>query len=621
MATTANSTLRTTGLSYDIILSDLVSFLKYRSDLEDYDYEDSAISSLVDLLSYNTYMNAFFTNMAVNEAFLDTAELKPSAISRAKALSYNPTSNRGASATIGVVWTQQANSTLTQLTINKHTKFTTTVNSISYDFVTPSSSVILANSSNIFAANVEVVEGTVLTHRYTVDSTSSSFIIPNANVDTTSITVNVVNNLSNVESYTPADDITQVKNDSLVYFLETEIDGRYKVQFGDNVIGKKPVQGANVHIEYRVSNGHLPNGANNFTLSGTIGGFSDVSLSIVNRASGGTGAEQIDSIKFNAPRLFETQNRAVTAKDYERIITRDNADIDSVSVWGGEENDPPIFGKVYMAVKPKAGILVSDTKKTDIRNSLKRYNILSIEPEFVDPTYLYLVPTITCRYNSRATSLTASQLQSMVSDEIVAYENDKLGKFENRTFYNSQFIREIDDVSEAIVSVDNSMVLEKRFNPSLTNKTTYKINFNNAIKQPVQSTGADGGHYLYSSSFGYGGQTCYFDDNGSGTLRIYYISTGTRVYLDRTAGTVDYSGGLVSVNSFLPTDYAGELKIQITPESLNIDSIRNQIMLIAGARVNIVDNDTGETVATTVVQTTSGVETTLLSSGIQAVVY
>lgn len=619
MATSANSTLRSTGLSYDTIRSDLVNFLSTQTDLQDYDYTDSAIANLLDILAYNTYLNSFYTNMAINEAFLDTAKLKSSVISRAKALNYVPTSNRGSSAQVKISWTESSNATFTQITVPKNSKFTATVNSVTYDFVTPSSTTVTANSSDGFLSWLTIKEGTVLTHRYTV-GTDNSFIIPNANCDTSSITVKVLNNVSNVETYTEASDITQVDSTSLKYFVETELDGRYKIQFGDNVIGKKPKAGANVHIEYRVSNGPLTNGANNFVISGNLGGYSGTIVD-VERASGGTGIQDIESIRFNAPRLYETQNRAVVSKDYERIIKRDFADIATVSVWGGEENDPPIYGKVYVCAKPTAGTLISDRKKTEIRNALKRFNVLSIEPEFVNPTYLYLIPTITARYNSNETSLSGTDIQSLIAAEIVQFENDNLGKFENRNFYYSQFLRKIDDVSEAIVSLDISMILEKRFNPSTTNKTTYKVNMNNAIKQPVNAQGGDGTHYLYSSTFRYSNQDAYFDDNGMGTLRIYYIADGKRIYLDRDIGNIDYSTGLITFNSFLPQSYLGELKIQVTPAKNDVTGVRNQLMLITGATISMVDNDTDEVTATTVVQTTSGVETTLLSNEINSVVY
>ena len=627
MATSANSTLRSTGLAYDTIRSDLVNFLSTQTDLQDYDYTDSAIANLLDILAYNTYLNSFYTNMAVNEAFLDTAKLKSSVISRAKALAYVPTSCRGSTARIKVSWAQAANSTLTQLIVPKNSKFTTTVNSVSYDFVTPSSTTITANSSDGFMGWLNLTEGTVLKHRYTVGS-NDSFALPNANSDTSSISVEVYNNASNIESYTVASDITQVAPGSLNYFLETELDGRYKIQFGDNIIGKKPKAGANVHIEYRVANGPLTNGANNFILSGSLGGFTDITILSTERASGGTGIQDTESIRFNAPRLYETQNRAVTAVDYERIIKRDFADIETVSVWGGEENDPPIYGKVYICAKPYGGTLISDNKKTAIRNNIKRFNVLSIEPEFVNPTYLYIIPMVTVRYSSTQTSLSATDIQTLVANKIIEYENNSLGKFENRKFYYSQFLRTLDDVSEAIVSLAIDVKLEKRFNPSIINKTTYKINFNNTIKEPVNATGADGSHYLWSSTFGYGGQNCYFDDNGLGTIRIYYTSAGKRIYLSRDTGNIDYGTGLISINSFLPVvtealpaGVQGELRIQATPASNDVTGVRNQLMLITGATVTMIDNDTSEVKATTVVQTSSGVTTTLLSDGINSVVY
>ena len=621
MAHSANSSLRTTGLAYDVIRQDLVSFLQTRNDIPDYDYADSAVSTLIDILAYNTYLNSFYTNMAVNESFIDTAELKSSVISRAKALNYTPVSNRGAQARVKLSFSQTANDTFTQIVVPKDTVFTSTVNSISYNFITPSTYAIQANSTNGFEDTITLYEGNKSTYRYTVLNNNRRYTIPNANVDTTSITVKVYNNASNVETYTSASDITEVKPTSLVYFLETDIDGKYVIQFGDGIIGKPPLNSANVHIDYRISNGPLTNGANTFIAAGAINGLSNYTVSTIERASGGVAQQSIDAIKFSAPRAYETQNRAVTHLDYKRIVQREHPEIESINVWGGEDNIPAIYGKVYIACKPFGSTTISQNKKDSIKNTLKKYNVLSVEPEFVDPTFVYLVPVVTARWSSSSTTESVNDVLSLLSDKIVSFESTKLGKFESNQFYYSEFLTDLVNVSEAVKSASINLQIEKRFTPNLNNTTTYKINFNQKIKKPINSGGADGGHYISSSAFTYQNQTCYFDDDGLGVLRIYYISAGNRIYLSWNIGTIDYDGGLITINSWAPTAFAGaEIKIQVVPESMDIIGIRNQILLISNARVILVDNDSIEDQAVTVVTTTTGVATTLLSPEINAVV-
>lgn len=620
MAHSANSALRTTGLAFDTIRADLVSFLQTRNDIPDYDYADSAVSTLVDILAYNTYLNSFYTNMAVNESFIDTAELRSSVISRAKGLGYTPVSTRGAAATVKLTFAETANDTFTQFTIPKNTIFTTTVNSVAYDFTNPAAINVTANSSMGFNSTFDICEGTRTIYRYTVANGAKRYSIPNENVDTSSIIVKVYNNASNVETYTQADDITQVLPTSLNYFLETDIDGKYVIQFGDGILGKPPVNGANVHIDYRVSNGFAGNGANTFSLASTINGFTPT-ITVVSRASGGVDKQAIANIKFQAPRAFETQNRAVTYLDYQRIIKREHPEIESVSVWGGEDNVPAIYGKVYIAAKPFGSTTISTNKKNTIKATLKRYNVLSIDPEFVDPTFIYLVPEVKVRWNSSQTTESQNDILELLRDEVVSFESQKLGKFESNKFYYSELLTDMTNVSEAVKSASITMKIEKRFTPNINNTTTYKINFNQAIKKPVNSGGADGGHYISSTSFVYQNQSCYFDDDGLGKLRIYYVSAGSRIYLNRSIGTVNYDSGLITINSWRPTSYTGaEIKIQVVPEEMDVIGIRNQLLLISGARIYLIDNDQIEDEAVTVVQTTSGVQTTLLSPEINAVV-
>jgi len=616
--------LTVSGLNFDTIKTNLRNYIANKPEFADYDFADSALNTLLDLLAYNTYYNSFYANMAANEGFLDTAQFYDNVVSRAKALGYVPTSARGASANVKIIFTNSvANTTFRSITVPKNTQFITSINSISYTFVTPRTYTISANSTLGFAQHIDIVEGTPVTHRYTYSSSSNtSFVLPNRNVDTNSISVTVTTN-GNTQTYIPASDIFDVTSTSQVFFFDADRDQKYKVYFGDNVLGKKPVTGSQIAISYRVCNGSIPNGANNYSLSGSeIDGQGSIYIIPVGRATGGAEIEDIESIRFNAPRMYETQNRTVTGKDYERVILRDYPDIAAVSTWGGEENEPPIYGKVFVAAKPKIGTIVSSNRKNDIRLSLKKYNVQSIDVEIVDPTYIYVIPSVITRYNTTKTTYSSGEMASIISNRIISYESEYLSQF-NKNFRYSKFLEYIDDVNDAIETSTAVIRLRKTFSPSTTNINSYTINFNNTLQRLGTSSLISGVPThpgfgsITSSSFTYQGYNCYFDDNGFGTLRIYYKSADARLgrsYINYNAGTIDYERGIISINDFLPSNYNGDtISIIAAPVNNNIQPIRNQIVLLSQAEVSVVDDVTGVTLATTSNIETVGQTATLLT--------
>ena len=613
----ANSAINVTSLNFDAIKTSMKTYIQAKPEFTDYNFEGSTISMLLDLLAYNTYQNAFYTSMIGNEMFLDSAQLRDSVASRAKMLDYVPRSARGASTTLNVVITPTG--APNTVTVAKNSQFSATLDGESYKFVTPQAYTFSSNDS--YTGNITITEGRPVTHRFTVSSNSPvRYILPNENVDTTSITVDVQTSVGNLSSsrYNLASDITQVQANSAVYFLQEVEDSQYEIYFGDNVIGKKPDDNNIVIANYRICNGTLGNDISSFTSPSTLGGFSAFTTTVNASTSGGADKESIDSIKFNAPKNYDTQNRAVLSEDYKRIILRDNGDLQSVSVWGGEENTPAVYGKVFISIKPVNGFTISSQRKTEIRTELKKYNVLSIDPEFVDASFLYIKPTIAVRYNSRATTLSAVAVQTKVTNAIINFENTKLGTFDSNRFRYSQFIQSIDAADSSIVSNLTLITIERRFVPSLTTSSTYNINFNNALNHP------HAGHkYIISSSaFTYQNQTCYFDDDGNGNLRIYYLLNSTRVYLNQTAGLVNYISGLVTVSSFLPTAFVGSaLSIFADPTNNDVNAVRNQILLIAGATVSIVDDTTTIVAANTVTATTTGVTTQNSGSSISPSVY
>jgi len=628
----ANNALQLSSINFDGIKSNLKAFLQNQTELEDYDYESSTMQILLNLLAYNTYMNSYYLNMVGNEMFLDSAQIRTNVVSRAKMLGYTPRSARGATATVQVTITP--GDSPSTITIDKNKRFRATIDGTNYIFVNPDAKVINANPQGIFSTNIDIVEGQPLTHRYTVSSVNPvRYVIPNDNVDTTGITVRVQESSANssVTTYTLASDLINVTGDSTVYFLDENIDGRYELTFGDNVLGKQLNDGNVVNIDYRVCNGVDARGASVFSAVDQIDGYSDITTATVSAAQGGASKENIQSIKYNAPKNYQAQNRAVTRKDYETLVKNFFADIQAVSVWGGEDNTPPIYGKVYLSVKPRSSLLLAEDRKQNIVDYLVEKNVLTIEPELVDPTYVYVRPQVTVKYNPDLTSLSSGAMVNAITNGIINYEANKLGLFA-QSYIGSDLGRDIYNLSDAITSVSTDITIKKKIVPNTTVRTTYRIPFNRPL---LNITGGAGlrispashpgqGLTLSSTAFTYNGRIkTYFDDDGFGNVRTYYVNpNGIKIYTNRLAGTIDYLTGTVILNDILITDYEGDaLEIIVDPDTSDIDPLRNQLLLIADATVSLYDTKLKSTVATVSSINTEGATTTIPETGVVSTVY
>lgn len=614
----SNTSLRVAETDFDNLRSSLETFLKSNDKFLDYDFDSSGISMILDILAYNTYHTAFYLNMVGNESFLSTAQRRENVVARAKMLGYTPRSAQGATAYLNI--TISPDDSPTTITINKNERFTTTIDGAQYTFVTPNTSTISADSSGNFVANVEIVEGEPLTHRFTVDDQSPvDYVIPNANVDTRSIEVRIQE--SDVDTtkttYNLADSLTEVLGNSEVYFLEEVDDGKYEVYFGDNTLGKKPVNDNIVIIDYRVCNADVTNGANNFTAPSTLGGYSDFTINSTIRASGGDEQESISSIKFNAPKNYEAQDRAVTNRDYISIIKNKFADIQSVNVWGGEENIPPKYGQVFISIKPKDANLLTETRKGTILDYLQDRSVLSIDPVIVDPAFLYIVTNSIVKYNPKKTTLSPAALLSQIETEIQEFETEKLGEF-GEEFIHSDFVHDIAEVNDSFTGAQTSVTLQKRIVPITGSQTTYSVEFGNEILNiGYKDT-------ITSSKFTYAGQSgCKLDikNDTSGTVRIYYIRAGERVYLKNNIGSIDFNSGTLTLTALNITSYEGDtLKINAIPKNLDVETLRNQILLMADSKISVYNNDLEKVVSTTSV-TTSGDSEDLNESGILNTVF
>ena len=612
------SSLNITELNFDSIKSNLKTFLQSQEEFTDYDFESSTLSILLDLLAYNTYYNSFYTNMVGNEMFLDSAQLRNSVVSRAKMLGYVPRSARGATASLDV--NIIPGSPVGSVTVAKNTRFTTEIDGTSYTFVTPQAYDIPESATlGTYSATISITEGEPLTQRFTVSTANPvRYILPNENVDTSSITIQIQESVSNtsVSTYTLKGDLSQVNSISKIFYVQENEDSKFEVYFGDNTFGKKPIDGNIVIVDYRVCSGDLTNGAATFTDPGTLGGYSNFTTTLNTAAQGGGSIESINSVKRNAPYWYQQQDRLVTINDYKTAILSENADIQSVEVWGGEDNDPPIYGKVYISAKPTSGAIISNERKESIKSSLKSRNVVAIDVEFTDATYMYIVPTISVRYNPELTSLSANELNVKIQTAVQSFETNNLGTFGNK-FYLSTLINDINTADDSFVSTDIDFQLEKRFLPVTNQNQKYLVNFNTPIKEPVatQHSSHAGSHNLFSSKFEWSQYTsAYFDEDGEGLLRIFQQRPTSTVYVNNNAGTVDYNSGLVTIENINVKSYDGNyLSIKINPVNKNIFGVRNQILLISGTTVTTIDDLSGKTTSSVGTVITNGSLTTNLT--------
>jgi len=619
MATTS-SKLKVAELDFDAIKSNLKNFMGDQNEFADYDFDASALSVLLDLLAYNTHYNAFYLNMIVNEMFLDTASIRNSVVSRAKHLGYTPQSVRGSKAYVDLTITPT--DTPATIVIEKDTQFSSSVNGISYLFATSNSVTLNVNANGVYTtANVELNQGIPLTHRYTANTKNpdQKFVLPNANTDTSTLTVKIQTSAedSTTFTYAIANDTTTINATSNVYFLEEAEDGKYECIFGDDVIGRKPVTGNIVLLSSLIADADNPNGAATFAPVSSVGGYSTVSVSTLGSASGGSERDSIKKIKFNAPRSYQAQNRAVTINDYKRILERDYPAAESVVVWGGETNDPPVYGKVYLAIKPASGLTLSTSTKNYIKDTvLANRNVVSVSPEITDPDYLYVTIDTKVKYDSTNTTLTAGSIQSLLTNTIYQYGQSELGLFADQFRY-SPLIKKIDETESAIESSLTTIQLRRTFAPTLNVASSYTLKFSNEIPT------VNGVSQISSTSF-----THYDDDDilrtdcslqdANGVLQVYRTSGASTIVVANNVGTVTYASGNVALSSFKPiviADGTANVEVTVSLESNDVSPLREQILLISNNDITISMYDTGGSGgATGISNTTTSTTTTATTS-------
>jgi len=590
--------LKITELDFEGIRTNLKDYLQDQDAFTDYDFEGSGMSVLIDLLAYNTHYLALNANMFANEMFLDTAALRSSVVSHAKMLGYEVRSARAPVARVNV----SLLTTDPTKTMGAGTKFTTTVDGVSYQFVTASDHTAKNIGKVVDFNNIPIYEGTYVTQRVTVDTSNleQRFLLNDNRADTTTLTVKVQNSAtdSTTLSYTKVSDITQLTSESRVYFLQEVEKGQFQIYFGDGVISKSLVDGNIVILQYVVTNKSAANGAKSFTGPGTIDGVSDITITTAVRATGGAEPESINSIKTNAPLDYASQSRCVTTTDYETFIKRLFPQTQAVSVFGGEDGSydqtlgvvsRPAYGKVFISIKSTTGQNLTTAQKRTLQQELKPFIVASITPEFVDPETLFVRMNTRFVYDPNKTTNSPETLVSKVVATINNYNTDNLKTFTGQ-YRASEISRLIDTTDTSILNNTTSVTVAKNLTPTLGQDRSYTVNFNNALLHPQDGYLASSGGVVSSTTFFVGDDTStiyQFDDDGFGNLRRFTFVGTTRSYVDSTAGTIDYDTGNIiintlSINSVGLVDGAAsrDIRFVITPRSSDIVPIRNQIIEI-----------------------------------------
>jgi hypothetical protein len=480
----ANARLQISDLDFDQIKENLKNYLQQQTTFQDYDFEGSGLSILLDILAYNTHYNSYYLNMVANESFLDTAILRDSVVSHAKTLGYTPHSITAPMATINVT-VESGNTTPDVISIGRGFSFSSSVfNFASYNFVLLEDAIATKSGTSFYFENLEIYEGSLNNYQFVYNKNSnpkSTFTLPDSNIDTRTIKVSVTPNSSNTfsEIYNLATSIIDVQTDSSVYFVQEEKNGKYKIYFSDGTIGKALEDGAIISVSYLVTKGPVANKLNQFVPNTSINGLPNITIDVVNVASGGSDIETIDEIKFSAVSQFTTQNRLVTFKDYESYIKTNYPNIDSLSVWGGEEETPAEYGKVYISLKPKINYYISEVEKQRILNDIiLPKSIVSVTPQIRDPKYLYLLLYNNVKYTKSKTNNSPTYIKNAIKNAVLGYSNTYLNKF-SATFILSKLQETIDGVDLNSINGSETIVrIQKRFEPVFTQSTSYSINFN-----------------------------------------------------------------------------------------------------------------------------------------------
>ena len=592
-----------TNLDFNTFRAQIKDYLRSNSNFTDFDFEGSNFSILIDTLAYNSYITAYNTNMAVNESFIDSATLRENVVSLARNIGYVPRSKKSAVATISFnVDVSSINAQ--QVKLNAGLVALGSVQGGNYTFSIPEDIIVTPTSNGVASFNnISIYEGNYLTKTFVVDSsqTNERYILPNANIDISSIRVEV-SDKDGILTYNPYTNIFDVNPESRLFLVQEVDDERYQIMFGDNIVGKKPANGATIKVSYIVTNGVEGNNAANFTFSGRLvsnSGASIVSnislLTTTQSSENGDEIESIDSIKYLAPRVYASQYRAVTPNDYKSLIPFLYPNIDSVSAYGGEELDPPEFGKVYITVKPKNGEFLSAVAKDSIKSDLKKYTVAGIKQEFLDLMYLYVEFDSTVSYDSGFIA-DKLNLQTRILSAVETYSKSAdINSFGGRLKY-SKLLSQIDKVDTGITSNITTLVIRRNMIPAYNSIATYEVCYGNKFHADLEGFNIRSSAFKIDAVDGDVYMTDFpNDDQLTGVVKFFVFVDGVITYINNNAGTVNYTKGEVNLFpvNITSTTLSNRIEIEATPESNDIVAKENLYIVLdttGNSKLNLLED-------------------------------
>ena len=558
MATVKSSQIEATDLDFEDIADNIKTYLKGQPTFKDYNFEGANLGVLIDMLAYASHISGLNTNIAASELFLDSAQIRKNVVSRAKDLGFVPASEKASAAQLEIKMTDIKSPdgtipTAMDMTMSRGHNFSTIFDGVTYNFVNTTSIVPTRDGTTFSFPSVDIVQGQYVTDSFIYDSQikNSKFVLSNARIDRSKLEVKVDSG-GTVNTYALSTDVSTITSSSRVFYAQENEEGFIEIYFGDGVLGIDLKDGDQINATYIVVDGVHADGAKLFSMSDSVNGFAQSTITTLSNASGGSEKESIESIKFKATKFYTSQNRLVTLNDYKAKVSEYYPNADAVAVWGGEDNDPPQYGKVFISLKPQNSDYLSEAEKTDVKNKLNQLNMMTVRPEIVDAEIVKILLTTVFKYNKNDTTLSKGELESLIRNTIVNFDNTNLNNFDS-IFRHSNLVKTIDDCHESVLSNITNVRLRKKQQITLNKSEGLTIKFGNGFYHPNDGYNKASGGILTTTGFKVDGDTVntyYFDDDGSGVIRRYSLNaSGVRVFADQSAGTIDYTNGKISIDA------------------------------------------------------------------------
>ena len=587
-----SSNINATDLDFNDISDNIKTYLQGQERFRDYNFEGANINVLIDMLAYATHVAGVNTNIAASELFLDSAQLRKNVVSRAKDLGFTPASEKASSAQLEVKLSNIRNAdqsipTANDMTMPRGHNFQTVYDGVAYNFVNTTSVVPTRDGVNFSYPSVDIVQGQYITDTYIFDSQikNSKFVLSNSRVDKSKLEVSVNSN-GVVSKYTLSTEVSTITSSSRVFYAQENEEGFIEIYFGDDVLGKGLIDGDAISATYITVDTVHADGARQFVMLDAINSFANPTITTLSEASGGAEKEDIESIKFKATKFYTSQNRLVTLNDYKAKVSEYYPNADAVAVWGGEDNDPPEYGKVFISLKPQNSDYLSVAEKADVQTKLNQLNMLTVRPVIVDAEIVKILLTTVFKYNQNDTTLSKGELETIVRNAIVNFDNTNLNNFDS-IFRHSNLVKDIDNANTAILSNITNVRLEKKKLIEIGNSEGLVIEFGNGFFHPHDGHNKASGGILTTTGFKVDGDsvnTYFFDDDGSGVIRRYSMQSGVRVFADLAAGTIDYTSGKISIDAIKFTSTVNSdtsIDFTVLPSSDDVVAIRGSLIDIS----------------------------------------